>query len=176
VLPALRWLRTETPSAGDPHDFSADPAYGVLAFWHYGHWLTYVAERANIACPFGNTPRHRQGLDAAHDVLTSRTETQAAAYCRRLGIRYVLSTDLPLPLIVAEAGEDPRRPYAAPILAAGLQRPQGPASPRDGPLRHFRLRAEFPSRAPWGLVLRTRVFEVIGPPEGRESVSRRERN
>ncbi|NQT54556.1 hypothetical protein HQ576_21045 [bacterium] len=162
VLPALDWLRTHTPAA-NPHDFATRPPYAVMAFWHYGHWLTYLAERANISCPFCPTEANRRGLEASQAFLLATTEAQAARLCRSLGVRYVFSTDLPVAMLAAGIGGAGHDVYDAPIMAAALQHPNGPRAPDSrGPLRYFRLVKEFPARAPWGLPLRTRIFELTG--------------
>lgn len=60
---ALPWLRENTPSSGidlrkayDRPPGGAfeypDGAYGVLAWWDYGHWIQVVGERPPVANPF----------------------------------------------------------------------------------------------------------------------------
>ena len=174
LLPALDWLREESPPAGDAEDFAARPAGSVMAFWHYGHWLTYVAQRANVACPFGNTAQHQRGLDRSQAFFGARTEADAVALCTQLGVRYVLSPDLPLPLVVAQAGLDPRKLHEQEAMATSLHLWRGLRAPRRaGPLRRFRLVAEFAGTWPGGRPYATRVFEfvpgarlVVGAPPG----------
>ncbi|MBL7223254.1 MAG: phospholipid carrier-dependent glycosyltransferase [Candidatus Brocadiae bacterium] len=160
IRPALDWLQTAAPSPGDSHDFGARPRFAVMAFWHYGHWLTYAAGQANIACPFGNTPQHQLGLDRSQAFFGARTEAQAADLCRELGVRYVLSPELPVPLLVKQAGLDPRHLRQQRCVATSLHLHRGLQAPeRDGPLEHFRLVAEFPAAWPSGRPYTTRVFE-----------------
>jgi len=162
ILPALDWLRTEAAPGGDLQDFRDPPPYAVMAFWHYGHWLTYLGHRANIACPFGNTPQHQAGLTRFMAFFGARSEREAAALCERLGVRYVLSTDLVLPLMVHLAGLDEHQLYRQEVMATSLQLWRGRRAPGErGPLQHFRLVAEFPGWAPSGRPLHTCLFEFI---------------
>ena len=166
VLPALDWLRTESAPSGRIGDFVRPPAYGIMAFWHYGHWLTYLGQRANIACPFGNAPQHQRGLERFLAFFGARSEAEAADLCRRLGVRYVLSTDLPLALLVHLAGYDPRDLYRVEVMATSLQLWRGQRAPGENrPLRHFRLVRTFPGEAPSGRPLNTHVFEFVEHPD-----------
>ena len=168
LLPALEWLRDEAPVPGDARDFAARPRYAVMAFWHYGHWLTYVAGQANVACPFGNTAEHQRGLARSQAFFGARTEAAAAELCSRLGVRYVLSAHLPVPLLVQQAGLDPRRLAQQRVMATSLHLWRGLRAPSGrGPLERFRLVAEF--EGPWPPTLaarmrepcRTLVFECV---------------
>ena len=162
ILPALEWLRGQAPPAGVRDDFATRPAYGVMAFWHYGHWLNYVAEQASIACPFGNTEQHQRGLARSQEFFGARSEAEAAALCSRLGVRYVLSPQLPVPLLVAQAGLDPRRLYQQQVMATSLHLWRGLRAPgRPGPLQHFRLVGEFDAAWPSGAPYSTRLFEFV---------------
>ncbi|MFP4056089.1 MAG: STT3 domain-containing protein [Candidatus Brocadiia bacterium] len=165
VLPALEWLRAEAPPGGDISDFDTRPPYAVMAYWHYGHWLTYLGQRANVACPFGNTPQHRLGLERARAFFGARSEAQAAALCRRLGVRYVLSTDFFLPLILADLGLDPRTGAEAAVMAGALQaRPEPLAPGTRRPLRQFRLVHETVHHSRrLGRDFSTRLFELVPP-------------
>lgn len=162
VLPILDWLRTESPPDGSQAGPQGRPAYGVLAFWHYGHWLTHVGRRANVACPFGNTPTHRRGLADAQAFLAATREADAAAVCRWLAVRYVLSADLPRPLVALAAGLDPRRFREYPLMANRLQSALlGPRPGGSPPLRHFRLVVRTAGRWPGGPPYRARLFEFV---------------
>ncbi|MFC1905695.1 oligosaccharyl transferase, archaeosortase A system-associated, partial [Chloroflexota bacterium] len=63
---ALDWLRTNTPDPSEPSDFYYDiykpppegerylypaSAYGVMAWWDYGHWITRIAHRMPNSTP-----------------------------------------------------------------------------------------------------------------------------
>jgi len=162
VLPALDWLRTQAAPGGEINDFRTRPPYAVMAFWHYGHWITYLGQRANIANPFGNMPQHQEGLRRFIQFFGARTEREAAELCEKLGVRYVLSTDLVLPLMVHLAGLDERQLYRQQVMATSLQLWRGQRAPGEGrPLQHFLLVKEFPGEAPSGMRLNTLVFEFV---------------
>jgi asparagine N-glycosylation enzyme membrane subunit Stt3 len=162
VLPALDWLRTESAPGGAIDDFATPPPYAVMAHWHYGHWLTYVAERANVACPFGNTAQHRLGLERYCAFFGARSEDAAAELCEQLGVRYILSTDFFLPVVLVDLGLDPRRFREADLMATSLQLRRGLRAPGSRePLTRFRLVAEFVGILPGGEQLATRLFEFV---------------
>jgi len=162
VLPALEWLRDSAPSPGNARAFDERPAYSTIAFWHYGHWLTYLGGQANVACPFGNTGQHQAGLARSQAFFGARTEHEAEALCRRLRIRYVLSPELPVPLLVKQAGLDPRRLSEQRAMAVSLHLWRGLQAPdRAGPLRHFRLVGTFDGFWPGGRPYATHVFEYV---------------
>lgn len=86
---SLVWLGKNTPDPGiDPlriyqkQGFSyQNSSYGVLSWWDYGHWITYVANRLPITSPFqDNVPPVAQFLLATDektaDGLADRTRTR----------------------------------------------------------------------------------------------------
>ncbi len=93
-LESLTWLKHNTPEPfGDPdfyyvkYDaefrYPAD-AYGVMAWWDYGHLITRVAHRPAIANPF------QQGAGEAARFLTCQEEDLANRMMSALGARYVV--------------------------------------------------------------------------------------
>jgi dolichyl-diphosphooligosaccharide--protein glycosyltransferase len=103
---ALRYLRTGTPPEGrgdgagpamdyrgrvSRHDDFSYPAgaYGVLAWWDYGHWIETIGRRIPVANPF------QQGAERAAATLLAPTESAAlSALDRGTGpterVRYVM--------------------------------------------------------------------------------------
>jgi dolichyl-diphosphooligosaccharide--protein glycosyltransferase len=86
---SLEYLSTETPEVGeyggngsenleyygtygrtDDYDYD-DGEYGVIAWWDYGHYITYGGERIPVANPF------QQHADQAADFLLADNETEA---------------------------------------------------------------------------------------------------
>ncbi|WP_254837591.1 oligosaccharyl transferase, archaeosortase A system-associated [Natronomonas marina] len=86
---SLEWLSEETPDVGEyggsgPRDLAyygsygptddfeyTDGEYGVMAWWDYGHYITYGGERIPVANPF------QQHADQAADFLLAGNETEA---------------------------------------------------------------------------------------------------
>ncbi len=94
----LNWMREHTPpplgeeayyalydppEGGGSYDYPED-AYGVMAWWDYGHWITRVGQRIPVANPF------QQGAGRAAQFFTSQTEAEGVALMDGLGCRYVV--------------------------------------------------------------------------------------
>ncbi|PSP92558.1 oligosaccharyl transferase, archaeosortase A system-associated [Halobacteriales archaeon QS_1_68_44] len=91
---SLEWLSEETPEEGNyagagerdlqyygeyhsTGDFEyGDGEYGVMAWWDYGHYITYGGERIPVANPF------QQNADQAADFLLADNETEAEQILR----------------------------------------------------------------------------------------------
>ncbi|MCJ7523064.1 MAG: hypothetical protein MUP21_12735, partial [Dehalococcoidia bacterium] len=96
---SLVWMRENTPDPFQDADFYyelyekppgreaynyPDSAYGVLAWWDYGHWITYIAHRIPNANP------HQVGATAVAIFFTSQDEASANLLIDELGSRYVI--------------------------------------------------------------------------------------
>lgn len=95
----LVWLRDNTPEPLTPetyyqlHDVPAnrapydypDSAYGVMAWWDYGHWITRLSHRIPVANPF------QQGARAAGLFFTAQSEAEGAALLQERGCDYVIA-------------------------------------------------------------------------------------
>ncbi|MFC1902782.1 oligosaccharyl transferase, archaeosortase A system-associated [Chloroflexota bacterium] len=96
---ALSWLKEETPDPFGKPDFYYDryrppplgesyeypeTAYGVLAWWDRGHWITRIAHRIPVANPFP------QGASSAAGFFTTQDEASATQIIDRLRVRYVI--------------------------------------------------------------------------------------
>ncbi len=82
------WLRERTPSAGDPYAPSAQPTFGVLGHWQYGHVIQYVGERPAVVSNFGDDlggDNYRLSFE-----YFALTEARAVELLERLRVRYVL--------------------------------------------------------------------------------------
>ena len=88
---ALLWLRTNTPepfSDAAAYDASRPSgsetsAYGVLALWDYGYWITRIAHRVPISNP------RQTGVREVTAFLLSSNESDATQVMERSGARYV---------------------------------------------------------------------------------------
>ena len=94
----LTWMKDNTPEPLNPDAYYAlhdeppdrepyaypDTAYGVMAWWDYGHWLTRLSHRIPVANPF------QQGARTAGRFFMSQTEAEGAAAMEELGCSYVV--------------------------------------------------------------------------------------
>jgi len=89
---ALTWLDENSPESGiDPlkiyekEGFSyPQSSYGVLSWWDYGHWISYLASRIPITTPFQNN------LNPVAKFLISTEEEEANRYANQTGARYII--------------------------------------------------------------------------------------
>ncbi len=94
---ALTWMGENTPDPGvdyyamydspqarDTFEYPPE-AYGVLSWWDYGHWITFVSKRIPHANPF-----QRGATTAANFFIETDADT-ASAQLDELGIRYVIT-------------------------------------------------------------------------------------
>jgi oligosaccharyl transferase (archaeosortase A-associated) len=93
---ATEWMGTHTPDTGvdyyriyDRKGFRyPDTAYGVLARWPAGHWITYISHRIPNANPFQD---HITGPNNINDFLFAADEDTALNVSSALGSRYVVT-------------------------------------------------------------------------------------
>lgn len=101
---SLTWMRDNTPdpfqntdfyyelyqkpAAGETYDYP-ESAYGVMSWWDYGDWITYMAHRIPNANPVG-----QKGARDAGSFFTAQNETSANAVLDRLGSKYVIIDNL----------------------------------------------------------------------------------
>jgi dolichyl-diphosphooligosaccharide--protein glycosyltransferase len=96
---ALVWMRDNTPDpfqnpdfyyglyerpAGN-EDYNYPPsAYGVMSWWDYGHYITYIAHR------IPNSNPHQAGATAAALFFTAQDESSANGMLDKLGSKYII--------------------------------------------------------------------------------------
>jgi oligosaccharyl transferase (archaeosortase A-associated) len=94
----LVWLRDNTPEPLEPQAYYGmhavpaagqrysypSTAYGIMAWWDYGHWITRVSHRIPVANPF------QQGARAAGRFFMSQDEAAGSALMDELGCGYVV--------------------------------------------------------------------------------------
>lgn len=98
-MAALNWMKKNTPDPFDNPDYYyrlyeipttntafvyPDSAYGVMAWWDYGHWIVRVAHRIPISTPF------QWGAAAAGMFFTSPDEPSADKIMTVSKARYVI--------------------------------------------------------------------------------------
>jgi len=77
---ALNVLRENSPEPFTTTDayyqleLEEKPCYGVLSWWDYGHWITYIAHRVPTANPF------QQGAIEAAEFFVDGKETEGVKY------------------------------------------------------------------------------------------------
>lgn len=94
----LTWLRSNSPEPfGNPdaylddytrfsegHRYPYDSAYGVIARWDVGYWITRIARRIPVANPSG------AGVDRVTEFFLAEDEAAAAGVLRKYRARYVI--------------------------------------------------------------------------------------
>lgn len=89
----LVWMSRETPDPGVsylgpyPTEGWHYPAgsYGVLSWWDYGHWITYIAKRIPITNPF------QDNVGAAAAFFLSESEDKANTIAGPYNLRYIIT-------------------------------------------------------------------------------------
>jgi len=96
---SLIWMRENTPDPFQNPDFYyelykkplpgkgysyPESAYGVMSWWDYGHWITYIAHR------IPNSNPHQRGAGRVARFFTSQNENSASKILNRLGSKYVI--------------------------------------------------------------------------------------
>jgi len=81
--PDFYYVLYEPPPRGENYKYP-ESAYGVMAWWDYGHWITRIAHRIPISNPF------QQGASVAGQFFTAQDETLGSKIMDELGARYVI--------------------------------------------------------------------------------------
>lgn len=119
---AAELVARSTPSPG------AEPSWGVLAPWTFGHRILFLSGRPVALNNFGN---FHGGFERAMGALIEPSPARALAELRAMRIRFVLTARAPLhvPTTAAAIGDDPERFYdglkADSLLALGSVRRPG---------------------------------------------------
>ncbi len=82
--PDFYYERYEAPAPGQAYDYPK-PAYGVMSWWDYGYFITYIAHRIPNASPGGQRGARDAGL-----YFTAQDEATANEILDRLGSKYVI--------------------------------------------------------------------------------------
>jgi len=95
-IESLKWLQTNTPQTGvdyfqhyEAHGFSYPPsAYGIMAFWESGHWITFFSHRIPITNPFQD---NLFGTSGAAAFFLTGNESTANDILQKYGGKYVIT-------------------------------------------------------------------------------------
>jgi oligosaccharyl transferase (archaeosortase A-associated) len=82
----------ERPSYGENYTYPAT-AYGVMAWWDYGHLITQISHRIPVSNPF------QQGAKNAANFFTALDESTANQLMDELGAKYVVIDDKAINII-----------------------------------------------------------------------------
>ncbi len=99
-MEALEWMGTNTPDPGvdfhaiyDQDTFTyPEGSYGVMSWWDYGHWITFVSKRIPNNNPFQHGV---SGPNGSATYFVSTDEEAANRILDNIGTRYVV-TDIQL--------------------------------------------------------------------------------
>jgi dolichyl-diphosphooligosaccharide--protein glycosyltransferase len=81
--PDLYYEIPQRPPAGEAYKYP-DSAYGVMSWWDYGYWITYIAHRIPNANP------SQSGAPDAASFFTAQDEASGSQVLDRLGSKYVI--------------------------------------------------------------------------------------
>lgn len=70
------WLRSRTPSAGDPYHPDRLPPYSVLTHWDLGGYLETIGQRPSVATSYG---METYGLEEAAKLFLSRSSAELSS-------------------------------------------------------------------------------------------------
>ncbi len=95
-MEALKWMNANTPDPGvdyyaiyDKDTFTyPETSYGVMSWWDYGHWITFLAKRIPNNNPFQHGVTGANGSAA---YLVSTSEEDANRILDNIGTRYVVT-------------------------------------------------------------------------------------
>ncbi len=95
-IESLKWLGANSPDTGVDYYQSYDAkgffypsqAYGILAFWDAGHWITVLSHRIPITNPFQN---NLDGANGGAAFFLSTNESKANPILEKLGGKYIVT-------------------------------------------------------------------------------------
>ena len=95
-IESLKWLGANSPDTGIDYYQSYDAsgftypqqAYGILAVWDAGHWITVLSHRIPITNPFQN---NLDGANGGAAYFLSTNESKANPILEKLGGKYIIT-------------------------------------------------------------------------------------
>ncbi len=84
--PDLYYGLPEQPPPGENYKYP-ESAYGVLAWWDYGYWITRIARRIPIA----NPSQEPKALTLVASYFVSQDEKSADEIAKKLGAKYIIT-------------------------------------------------------------------------------------
>ncbi|WP_256663966.1 oligosaccharyl transferase, archaeosortase A system-associated [Methanospirillum purgamenti] len=90
---SLLWLSDNSPEPGIMYDKIYEKAnftypvesYGILSWWDYGHWITFLSKRIPITSPF------QDNVPPVAKFLSAQSEEDANTHAAEVGARYVIT-------------------------------------------------------------------------------------
>lgn len=90
---ALQWMEAATPDPGisstGPYPYPGwqypPESYGVLSWWDYGHWITFIAQRVPVTNPF------QDNVNAAASFFLAESEEDASIIADGIGVKYIIT-------------------------------------------------------------------------------------
>lgn len=90
---SLLWLSDNSPEPGIMYDkiygkanFTyPEESYGILSWWDYGHWITFLSKRIPITSPF------QDNVPPVAKFLSAQSEEDANTHAAEVGARYVIT-------------------------------------------------------------------------------------
>ncbi|MDO9539452.1 MAG: oligosaccharyl transferase, archaeosortase A system-associated [Methanocalculus sp.] len=82
--PGVDYYTTYTSQEGENYEYPPG-SYGVISWWDYGHWITFVSQRIPVANPF-----QAGATTAAHFFMETDGE-EASSQLDNLGVKYVIT-------------------------------------------------------------------------------------
>ncbi|PWR76161.1 oligosaccharyl transferase, archaeosortase A system-associated [Methanospirillum stamsii] len=90
---SLVWLSENSPDPGVNYyniyqktEFSyPEESYGVLSWWDYGHWISFLTKRIPVTSPF------QDNVPAVGKFLAAQSEDDAEHYAKETGTRYIIT-------------------------------------------------------------------------------------
>jgi dolichyl-diphosphooligosaccharide--protein glycosyltransferase len=107
-LDGLFWLRDVPRPTSHYLEPSQRPEYGVLSSWVWGHWITAISRKPNVANPLGQSDTNLEGVRNSARVLLATSQEEGAAVAEALGVRFLFLTPLTrgLESMVLQLGRD----------------------------------------------------------------------
>jgi dolichyl-diphosphooligosaccharide--protein glycosyltransferase len=90
---SLLWLSDNSPEPGIMYDKNYEKAnfaypeesYGILSWWDYGHWITFLSKRIPITSPF------QDNVSPVAKFLSTQSEEDANTHATEVGAKYVIT-------------------------------------------------------------------------------------
>ena len=90
---SLLWLSDNSPEPGIIYDKNyekenftyPEESYGILSWWDYGHWITFLSKRIPITSPF------QDNLPPVAKFLSAQSEEDANTHAAEVGARYAIT-------------------------------------------------------------------------------------
>jgi len=88
-LPALDWLKNNTPPLNYTFNQKEELDYYILSEWSYGHYIQYYSGRAVVADNFGKDNH----MNLVAKILLSYSEKDALEMLHKYKVKYILVRD-----------------------------------------------------------------------------------